>query len=350
MVTEHPALSLLAELLAVAAPSGWEGGMAAVVGGKVEEMGYGWEVDGAGNVLVRLEGREPTAPLCIFASHMDEIGFVVTRIEADGRLCVERSGGLLPWKLGESPVQLLGDQETITGILSMGSTHGGGLGEKAITWGDVRILTGLRPEQLKAKGVRVGTAGVPVGERRGPYVFGDPADPLVAAWTFDDRAGVMSLLRLLARLKEEEIRPYHPTIVAFVTSEEIGGHGAKHLAREERPGVFVAVDGAPIPPGVPLKIDGRPAIWSRDRLANYDQRLLLQFCQAAVEAGTELQTAVYDGAASDASLLAYAGLAPRIACVGHVRENSHGYEVARLAVFDNLLRTLVQFVKTWQVT
>jgi putative aminopeptidase FrvX len=64
--------------------------------------------------------------------------------------------------------------------------------------------------------------------------------------------------------------------------------------------------------------------------------------------GTELQTAVYDGAASDASLLAYAGLAPRIACVGHVRENSHGYEVARLSVFDNLLKTLVQFIQTWQ--
>ncbi|MCI0580165.1 MAG: hypothetical protein L0331_28730, partial [Chloroflexi bacterium] len=114
-----------------------------------------------------------------------------------------------------------------------------------------------------------------------------------------------------------------------------------------QPAVFVAVDGAPIPAGVPLQIDGRPAIWSKDRLATYDQQLLQQFCQAALAAGTELQTAVYDGAASDASLLAYAGLAPRIACVGHVRENSHGYEVARLSVFDNLLKTLLQFMKAW---
>lgn len=341
----HEAVTLLEQLLAVPSPSGWESGLAAVVQRKLEQMGYAYERDAAGNVLVRLDGRDPAAPLCAFASHMDEIGFVVTTVAADGTLQVRASGGLLPWKLGESPVQVLGDIETITGVLAMGSTHSGTLGDKAITWEDVRILTGLAPAQLQAKGVRVGSPGVPVPAMRGPVIFGDAADPLVAAWTFDDRAGVMTLLRLLARFKDKALQPHHPTLIAFVTSEEIGGHGAKHLARREQPEIFVAVDGAPIPAGVPLQIDGRPAIWSKDRLATYDQPLLQQFCQAALAAGTELQTAVYDGAASDASLLAYAGLAPRIACVGHVRENSHGYEVARLSVFDNLLETLVQFTQ-----
>jgi putative aminopeptidase FrvX len=346
-MTERPEVKLLAELLRVPAPSGWEADLAAVVRQKLDEIGYEHELDKAGNVLVRLDGRDPAAPLLIFASHMDEIGFVVTGIETDGRLRVDRSGGLLPWKLGESPVQILGDRETITGVFSMGSTHGAVQREKAIAWGDVRILTGLSPGQLRAKGVRVGSAGVPVADFRGPCVFGDPDDPLVAAWTLDDRAGVMTLLRLLARLKEEGVQPHQPLIIAFVTSEELGGHGAKNLVRREAPAVFVAVDGAPIPAGVPLQLDGRPAIWSKDRLATYDQRLLRAFCQAAIAAGTELQTAVYDGAATDASLVAYAGLAPRVACVGHVRENSHGFEVARLSVFENLLNTLLQFIKTF---
>jgi hypothetical protein len=42
-----------------------------------------------------------------------------------------------------------------------------------------------------------------------------------------------------------------------------------------------------------------------------------------------------------------AGGTQRAAVFGHVRENSHGYEVARLSVFDNLLKVLVQFVRTW---
>jgi len=38
----------------------------------------------------------------------------------------------------------------------------------------------------------------------------------------------------------------------------------------------------------------------------------------------------------------------RVGCFGHVRENSHGYEVARLSCFDNVHKTLVRFVTHWE--
>jgi putative aminopeptidase FrvX len=261
-------------------------------------------------------------------------------------LRVERSGGLYPWKHGEGPVEIIGDVDTITGVLSMGSTHTAKT-EQTIEWSHVRILTGLTSTQLAAAGIRPGSAGVPVREVCGPYVFGDPADPLVAAWTFDDRMGVVALLRLLETLKQENLQPQHPTLVAFTTGEEVGGAGAKVVAHNEKPAVFIAVDGCPMPPGAPLVLDSRPGIWVKDRLAPYDQQLVRDLCQAARAAGTALQPVVYDQAASDASLVYGMGGAQRIACFGHVRENSHGYEVARLAVFDNVLKTLVQFVMSW---
>ena len=345
---DHPTLSIFRELLAVPAPSGREERLAAVVREKLEGWGYTPETDGAGNVLVRLDGRSSQAPLCCFAAHTDEIGLVVTKIEPDGTLRVDKSGGLFPWKLGEGPVAIIGNEQTIVAVLSMGSTHTASAGSEAVKWQDVRVLTGLSPQQLQAAGVRPGSTGVPTRERCGPVLFGDEADPLVAAWTFDDRMGVVALLRLLQALQRDGIRPYHPTIVAFTVSEEIGGNGAKVLARRERPECFIAIDGCPTPPEATLELDSRPGIWSKDRLAAYDPGLLSAFSQAAVAAGTELQPAVYNNAASDASLVAYAGAAPRVACFGHVRENSHGYEVARLSVFDNVLNTLLQFVRTWE--
>ncbi len=347
MTNHNQTLQLFSELL-VASPSGREAALATIVRQKLTDLDIAHEQDGMGNVLVRLDGRSPQAPLIMLAAHMDEIGLVVTQINADGSLQVNRSGGLLPWKLGEGPVEILGDQESIVGVLSMGSTHTANAANQAITWADVRVLTGLSPEQLKAAGVRPGSTGVPTRERRGPVLFGDPADPLVAAWTFDDRMGVVALLRLLERMKQEGIRPYHPTLIAFTVSEEVGGHGAKSLALREQPEIFISIDGAPIPPGTPLELDGRPAIWSKDRLGHYDQPLLQALCQAALDAGTELQPVVYDSAASDASLVYYAGGAQRIACMGQVRANSHGYEVARLAVFDHMLDTLVQFVRSFE--
>ncbi|WP_420629202.1 M20/M25/M40 family metallo-hydrolase [Candidatus Leptofilum sp.] len=347
MTNLNSTLQLFSDLL-VAAPSGREAALAAVVRQKLTGWGIAHEQDGMGNVIVRLDGHSPQAPLIMVAAHMDEIGMVVTKINLDGSLQVSNSGGLHPWKLGEGPVEILGDVETIIGVLSMGSTHTANAAKTAVTWNDVRVLTGLSADQLKVAGVRPGSTGVPTRERRGPVLFGDPADPLVAAWTFDDRMGVVALLRLLERMKVEGIRPYHPTIIAFTVSEEVGGHGAKSLALREQPEIFVSVDGAPMPPESDLVLDGRPAIWSKDRLAHYDQPLLQAFCQAVLDAGTELQPVVYQSAASDASLVYYAGGAQRIACMGQVRANSHGYEVARLSVFDNMLNTLVQFVKDFE--
>lgn len=347
-IADHPALSLFAELLAAPAPSGREEKIAQIIQDKLASWGYAHETDGAGNILVRLPGRNPQAPLCCLAAHMDEIGMVVTKVETDGSLRVDRSGGLNPWKIGEGPVEIIGDHASIIGVLSMGSGHTSSAEDQLITWKDVRILTGLSPEKLRAAGIRPGSGVVPAREGRGPVIFGDEKDPLVAAWTFDDRMGVVALLRLLKALQRDGLKPYHPTIVAFTVHEEGGAHGAKVLAQTERPETFIALDGCPMPPDTPLQLDGRPAIWSKDRLTHFDQRLVQELCRAAERAGTELQPVVYEAAASDASLVYSVGGAHRVATFGHVRENSHGYEVARLSVFDNVLKTLVEFVTTWE--
>jgi putative aminopeptidase FrvX len=348
--TEHPALPLLRELLAVASPSGREEKMAALVRRKLEEMGYDHETDPAGNVHVRLEGRDAEAPLCVLAAHMDEIGMVVTGIESDGKLRVARSGGLQPHKIGERPLNIIGDEQSIIGVLSLGAGHGLAA-DKAATWDSARVITGLSPHQLKEAGIRPGSTAVPVIEGRGPYVFGDPADPLIGAWTFDDRMGVLALLLLLQELKERGDKPRRPTIAAFTIHEEGGAHGAKVLAQRERPEFFIAVDGCPITPGSNIVADGRPVAWSKDAKAHYDQRLIRVLARAACDAGTELQIAVLgDGIFSDASAVYDCGAVPRVAIVGHARENSHGFEVARLSVVDNLVQTLHELVgaENWE--
>jgi len=348
MENPHPALELFKELL-VPSPSGFEHRLADVVRQKLDQLGFSHETDAGGNVLVRLAGRDDGGQKICFASHMDEIGMIVTRVHPDGGLSVDRSGGLQVWKLGEGPVEVFGDQQTITGILSMGSTHTSREGsDRSIRWDDCQVITGLSREQLKEAGVRVGSFALPVRERRGPVVFGDLEDPMAAAWTFDDRIGVVTLLRLLAAVRDGGLAPSGPTLFAFTVGEEIGGLGAKLVVRREQPDIFIAVDGSPMPPETDLKLDGRPGIWVKDRNAVYDPALVRDFIRAAEKAGTGLQQAVFRSTASDASLAAYGAGVARIACIGHVRENSHGYEVIRLSVLDNLLNTLVQFLKDWK--
>ncbi len=346
----HTAIAMLEELLEIPSPPGREQEMAALVAARLRTMGYEPERDAAGNVLVRLGGTDSsgTGGPAIWAAHMDEIAMTVRAVLDDGTLRVGPSGGFLPRKFGEGPVTILGDVQAVAGVFSMGSGHTSAGPADGSPWDAVRVHTGLSWDELREAGVRPGSPMVPVRERRGPVFLGSSEDPLVGCWTFDDRMGIVALLQLLQVCRERNITPQRDTIVAFTVHEEGGCHGAKFLADRERPDVFIAVDGCPVSTENGLRLDGRPGIWSQDKLANFSQDLVSEFSRLAREAGEELQVAVLPGAASDASHVYAAGGAGRIVTVGHVRENSHGFEVARLSCFDRLLRVLVRCFEAWE--
>ncbi|MEW6750262.1 MAG: M20/M25/M40 family metallo-hydrolase [Candidatus Latescibacterota bacterium] len=153
------------------------------------------------------------------------------------------------------------------------------------------------------------------------------------------------LLRLLERLVQSGLRPRRTVHLCFTVQEEVGLLGARGWAQRNPVEVFVAVDSSPVPRGAQLALDGRPATWSRDSGAHFDHKLVAALAEAARQAGTGMQYAVYGGAASDATGVLESGLAPRAATVGYPRANSHGYEVARLSVFENLTATLFAFLE-----
>ncbi len=343
---DNAILSRFMSLLYTPSPSSRERDLADVIYTQVTDLGFSCIRDAGGNLLVEVAGQEPALPLWCYAAHMDEIGMVVTAVPEDGRLKVTRSGGLYPWKLGETPVELMGDHGHVLGLLSMGSTHTPKAAEKSVTWEDVWIETGLSQKELAHIGIRPGSLAVPHASHRGPIIFGSPGQELAAAWTFDDRLGCALQLEVLAQLQATREQPRHPTVFAFTHHEEGGGHGAKNVARALQPEAFIAIDGAPMPPDTPLVMDDRPATWSKDTLAHYDHALLKELIAAGREVGVEVQSVVYAGAASDASMVFHTGHADRALVFGCVRGNSHGYEMLRVGVLDNTFKTLYRFVTT----
>ena len=346
-MTDNKTLSLFTHLLDFPSPPGVEDLIADEVQAQVSKIGFHPERDGAGNITVAVDGKNSSLGRSVFAAHMDELAMVVQGIDDSGDLRATRLGGLYPAKLGEGPVDILGGVSTVKGIFSFGSMHRRDAEKFEYTWESARIITGLSQQELRERGVLIGTTAVPSREMRGPVIMGPESDPLVASWTFDDRIGVVTLLLLLETIKSRKIVPNRPTTFAFTVHEEGGCHGAKNVARRLEPEVFIAVDGCPMPPGTSIAMDGRPGVWCKDSHIQFDRRLIDDLCSAAEKAGTELQRVVYDSAASDASAVYAAGFADRVATVGHVRENSHGYEVARLSVFDTLLSTLTEFLIGW---
>jgi putative aminopeptidase FrvX len=86
-------------------PSGWEGPVRDLVVEAVRDHVDRLSVDAMGNLVAtvaparngprsgRKRGRAPHVMLC---AHMDEVGFMVTGVEKDGRLRIRRVGGIDP--------------------------------------------------------------------------------------------------------------------------------------------------------------------------------------------------------------------------------------------------------------
>lgn len=352
--TDHPNVQLLADLLAIPSPSGREERMAAFISQYISKLGHTPQQDPQGNVWVEIQGQNQDQGQIALASHMDELAMVITGIHSDGTLTIRPSGGLHPWKLGECPVEIVCDgPNTLGAHLCFGSTHTTdpsdpntqfATGARGITWPHTYLVTGLTPAQLKDAGVRVGSTAVPTTGIRGPHLFGPQDDPLVSAWILDNRGGSLTLLKLLEQITQTNLKPKRTTNFCFMVQEETGLIGARGWSARNPVEIFIAVDSSPMPRNQQLTLDGRPAIWSKDSSMHFDQKLIQDLSKAAQQAGTDMQYAVYDRAASDASGVLDAGHAPRGATIGYPRENSHGYEIARLSVFDNLIATLFEFL------
>ncbi len=338
-------ISLFSELLIIPAPSGKEEKIADFISQKIQSMGFAPEKDHTGNLFVKIQGERSDISCCL-AAHIDEIGLMVSKINSDGSLKVERVGGSLPWKYGERPVEIFGKNKSITGIISMGSGHGK-KSESQLKWEEVDIVTGFSPEKLDEFGIIIGTRILPLRGECGPHILGDDTNPLIAAWTFDDRMGAVALLRLLKAIKEEGIKPKLDLIIAFTVQEETSCFGARTLAQKIKPTYFIAVDGSPLASHSPLELDERPGIWLRDRRQFYSEGLIDALSATASSIGIELQRAIFSGAASDASSVGLTGFADQLATFGHVRKNSHGYEIASLEVFENLYKVLKEFITSW---
>ena len=80
-----------------------------------------WQ-DRADNIIAKIPGKSSEYPIAITA-HKDEIGAIVKTVGEAGIIEVRKLGGSYPWVYGEGVVDLLGDKETIKGVLSFGSRH-----------------------------------------------------------------------------------------------------------------------------------------------------------------------------------------------------------------------------------
>lgn len=225
--------------------------------------------DHLGGLFGVLKG-DVSGPRILVAGHMDEVGFMVTRITDKGFLKFQPLGGWWNQVMLAHGVQVVTQTEKrIPGVI--GSTPPHLLKEnernKPVEISEMFIDVGAdSKEEVHQFGIRPGDGIAPVF----PFVEMEGGKRLISkAW--DNRFGCGLAVELLEDMKDSN----HPNILfsGATVQEEVGLRGAVTAANLVRPDVFFAVDAGPAgdTPGI---VDGFGELGKGVMIRLYDRSMI----------------------------------------------------------------------------
>nr|WP_237560425.1 M20/M25/M40 family metallo-hydrolase [Halolamina rubra] len=197
----------------------------AALGPEVDRL----RTDAMGNVVGTVDGEGDRE--VVVAAHVDEIGFMVSRVTDDGFLKLDSLGGWNAQILRAQAVTVHTDDGEVAGVIGAEPAH---TRDEDDVEGvdDLAVDLGLDGDAA-AEAVSVGDV---VTLDTDPRVLGD----CVTGKALDDRAGVYAMLAA-ARVAEPDATVHFCATV----QEEVGLRGARAVATDERfdPDLVVALDG-----------------------------------------------------------------------------------------------------------
>ncbi len=230
-------IALLKELTAIPALSGREETMIAAMRRHFSGLADQVRVDGVGNVIATVHGRQASPSLLIFA-HMDELGLIIRKIEPDGFLRIERVGGVPEKSLLGQWVEIHTDEGRHIPALVGTTSHHVTKPEKKFVVPDrldlyLDVGRGSKAE-VEALGIRVGDA---VTYRA---TFTQLSDVRVAAKSLDNRVGCAMLIQTLAALAQE--RPAATVHLVASVQEEFNVRGVWPAFQALKPNAAICLD------------------------------------------------------------------------------------------------------------
>lgn len=199
------------------------------------------EYDGLGGVFGIKKSQAENAPRIMLASHMDEVGFMVSQIQDNGLFRVVPLGGWNPYVVSAQRFTLQTKKGDYPVISSSVPPHllRGTSGQKAVDVADILFDAGfVSKEEAESFGVRPGDTVVPESET---IMTANGKRVISKAW--DNRYGCTLVLDVLEELANTELN--NTLIAGANVQEEVGLRGAKVSTTKFRPDLFFAVDCSP---------------------------------------------------------------------------------------------------------
>jgi len=201
------------------------------------------ETDGLGGIFGIRENEDKDAPRIMVAGHMDEIGFMLARINDNGLMNVVALGGWNPYVIQAQRFNIItrtGEKiPVVSGSVPPHLLRGEGGAQATPKVEDIFFDAGFTSkEEAESFGIRAGDAIVPVSET---ILTANKKNIISKAW--DNRYGCLMALEALRALKDEKLP--NTLIAGANVQEEVGLRGAHVSTTKFNPDLFFAVDCSP---------------------------------------------------------------------------------------------------------
>jgi len=238
---------LIRKLTEAYGPSGREAVVRDIIRAEIGKVGEA-RVDAMGSLIVHRPGKGGRKVM--LASHMDEIGVVVTHVDQKNFLRFGNVGGVRPMPLLGTRVQFASGA---TGVIGMEKLE------------DANKVPGMDKFYIDVGADENTPPTVKVGDIA---CFARPFEELggrLVAKAMDDRIGCAILIQLLKELKKSP----HDIFFVFTVQEEVGLRGAATSAFGVEPDLALAVDitltgDTPECAPMAVRLGGGPAIKVKD--------------------------------------------------------------------------------------
>lgn len=317
----------LRQMVSLTAPSGREGDMIRYVTGELAGLADQVTVDPLGSIIALKRGATPGGRRIAVAAHMDEIGFMVKRVEPNGFLRFEKMGGHDHRVMMAQRVWVQGARGRVAGVIGCKAKHLNVYNpadlDRVPSYTEMYIDLGAESaEQVRAMGVRVGDG---IGYASELTELGIGTGRYVGKG-LDDRIGCALLLQLLHDLRNQPLPA--DLYAVFTVQEEVGLRGAKAAANAVQADVALALDttaadDTPETGTRHLVLGGGPAIKVMDFSLLAHPAVLRAMEAAAGRAGVAVQYELLPGIGTDAGAFHQAGSGAVTGCLSVANRYTH---------------------------
>ncbi|MET3574579.1 M42 family metallopeptidase [Bhargavaea ullalensis] len=314
----------------------------------IEPLADSIEYDGIGSLIAEKKGGE--GPRVMVAGHLDEVGFMISKIDDKGFLSFQTVGGW--WSqvmLAQRVTIVTREGKELTGVIGSKPPHilTAEARKKPVDIKDMFIDIGASSkDEAMEWGVRPGDMAVPYFEFT---VMNNPDLLLAKAW--DNRIGCAIAIDVLKGLKGES----HPNSVFGVgaVQEEIGLRGSGTAATKVKPDIGFAVDVgiAGDTPGVSSK-EAEGKLGKGPQIVLYDASMVSHkglrdlVVDTAEEHGIPYQFELIPGGGTDAGSihLANEGVPSLAICIPSRYIHSHAAMLHKKD-YENAVKLLIEVIK-----